>query len=853
MTDLDPIWQKYASKIPGLLKIRPDFRFDPHHYKHQTGAHIEDLAELREYFDAHGSAEGHAPTLYEQIVSQCHTIDDVLLDLMIDPALVGAMEAGQPEAHQLAFELLHLGAPIDSVVSDFSGDIYLRMNADLLDAGINPLVHYLCHGASEGRRILRDLRKGQYSGQLPYRPERPTCLIVVHECSRTGAPIVGRDLAREAAKTHNVIVATLRDGPLMEEFRETSCQVLVSATPFQEFDFFSGEVLKKIDFAIINSVETWSYVPFLISRDMPFAAYIHEYTEYTFPAYKSIFSALLTDLVVFSSDHVRDSWRGRLKDICFDVERDSTIIPQRPLAVGGVSGDQIREARSRLSALIGRDLSEVRLVCGAGHLQWRKGTDVFAMASQICRQRDPETVFIWIGDGLNREDAHFGTWMNLHLERIGAGKPGSNLFVLPAGPAYLDILTASDAMFVSSRLDPLPNVVFDALDHGCRIVFFEGASGFGDDRYLVRDEISYVEYGNPAAAAEELLSLPRKQPGEKDATVQDAPPELFANIKSALEERLAQQRYFVRGASQIDVPMLFPGEAEGSPLRIREREKMLRYGRRLVWRDLDEVEREIAASDNWMHSRMRLAPYATAKSATLPSFALHVHAYYTDDLADDLREFAIYRQARRIVVTTDTEAKGDEIRKIMAAEGLRPEMVLVANTGRDILPFMKLFQPDGGAGRDELWCHLHQKKSVNTTDAGDIWRRFLMRILLGDAQRISSAVTTLAQDGVGLVAPFDPYFISWNESRHLLPKFVDRLPGPMPENPLLFPVGNMFWVRRQVVEAMNDLFGPDYPWPNEPIANDGTEYHLIERLWPAMAAQLELDSVFVHKLDEQRV
>lgn len=853
MTDLDSIWQKYASKIPDLLKIRPDFRFDPRHYKHQTSAHIEDPAELRQHFDAHGSAEGHVPTLYEQIVSQCHTIDDVLLDLTIDPALVGAMEAGQPEAHQLVFELLHLGAPVDSAVSDFSGDIYLRMNADLLDAGIDPLVHYLCHGASEGRRILRDLRKGQYSGQIPYRPELPTCLIVVHECSRTGAPIVGRDLAREAAKTHNVIVAALRDGPLLEEFRETSCQVLVSAAPFQEFDFFSGEVLKKIDFAIINSVETWSYVPFLISRDMPFAAYIHEYTEYTFPAYKSIFSALLTDLVVFSSDHVRESWRGRLKDICFDVERDSTIIPQRPLAVGGASGDRIREARSRLSDLIGRDLSEVRLVCGAGHLQWRKGTDIFAMASQICRQRDPETVYIWIGDGLNREDTHFGTWMNLHLERIGAGQPDSNLFVLPAGPAYRDILMASDAMFVSSRLDPLPNVVFDALDHGCRIVFFEGASGFGDDRYLARDEISCVEYGNPAAAVEELLSLPRKQPGKKDATVQDATPELFAKIKSALEERLAQQRYFVRGASQIDVPVMFAGEAEGSPLRIREREKMLRYGRRLVWRDLDEVEREIAASDNWMHSRMRLAPYATAKPAALPSFALHVHAYYTDDLADDLREFAIYQQASRIVVTTDTVAKGDEIRKIMAAEGLLPEIVLVPNTGRDILPFMNLFQPDGGAGQEEFWCHLHQKKSVNTTDAGDVWRRFLMRILLGDPQRISSAVTTLAQDGVGLVAPLDPYFIPWNESRHLLPKFADRLPGPMPENPLLFPVGNMFWVRRQVVEAMNDMFGPDYPWPNEPIANDGTEFHLIERLWPAMATHLGLDSVFVHKLDEQRV
>lgn len=114
-------------------------------------------------------------------------------------------------------------------------------------------------------------------------------------------------------------------------------------------------------------------------------------------------------------------------------------------------------------------------------------------------------------------------------------------------------------------------------------------------------------------------------------------------------------------------------------------------------------------------------------------------------------------------------------------------------------------------------------------------------------------MTHLRDPGVGLVAPFDPYFIPWDASRALLPRVAPRLPGPLPDNPLLFPVGNMFFVRSTVVRAMNDLFGAAYPWPNEPIPNDGTEFHLIERLWPAMAAQCGLASVFVHKLDQRRV
>lgn len=851
MTDLDSVWRKYASEIPDLLKTRPDFRFDPYYYKTLIAAQTDNPSALMRHYEAHGRANGHTPNLYAQIVSQYGAIDAVLSDLVIDTELAEAMQAGQPGAHELAFELIHLGKPVDAAVSDFSGDSYLQMHADIVKAGVDPLVHYLCHGWSEGRRTLRDIRKGQYSGQLAYRPERPTCLIAMHECSRTGAPIVGRDLAREAAKTHNVIISALRDGPLLDDSRETSCQVLISSSLYQDFDLFPGEVLKKIDFAIVNSAVAWSYIPFLVAKEIPFAGYLHEYAEYLHPAYNFNLFPMFADLLVFSSEHVRDSWRGRMTDINLDPDRDSTIVPQRPFFVGAVSAEMQAKARARLSDLIGRDLSTSRIVCGAGQSQWRKGTDLFAMTAQICQTRDKDTVFLWIGHGIVPDELGFGTYMAYHLRQIGMGSPTSNMVFIPAGPAYHDVLTAADVMFMSSRLDPLPNVVFDALEHGCRIVQFDGASGFGDEIYRRSDKFVTVEYGNPEAAATAILALPPKDTSE--ATPEKPEFHLFDTIRTRLEARLKAQRYFVRGASQIDVPILYNSKPDFAEARIREREKMLRYGRRRVWRDLDEVEHEIAASDNWMHSRMRLAPYATVEPETLPPFALHIHAYYTGDLAEDLKSFAIYRQARRIVVTTDSEEKSEAIRKIMKAEGLVPEIVLVPNTGRDILPFMNLFQPGGAADRDELWCHLHQKKSIGSADEHQKWRRFLMRILLGDAKTLSNAVTTLAQDGVGLVAPFDPHFVGWNESRHLLPKFAGHLPGPMPDNPLLFPVGNMFWVRRQVVEAMNDLFGPDYPWPDEPIANDGSEYHLIERLWPAMATHLELDPVFVHKLNEQRI
>jgi len=51
---------------------------------------------------------------------------------------------------------------------------------------------------------------------------------------------------------------------------------------------------------------------------------------------------------------------------------------------------------------------------------------------------------------------------------------------------------------------------------------------------------------------------------------------------------------------------------------------------------------------------------------------------------------------------------------------------------------------------------------------------------------------------------------------------------------------------------MQGIFGSNYPWPNEPIANDGTEYHLIERLWPAATKMAGLSSCFIDKKGQKR-
>ena len=143
---------------------------------------------------------------------------------------------------------------------------YLKWNPDIKAAGMNPLMHYLRFGSMEGgRRTLADLRKGFHSGHQVFRPQLPTVLICVHEMSRTGVPIVDRDLVREASRTHSVAVATLRGGDLLDQFLPHCCGALVTDYTLREMPRVNADVLRRLDHAILNSAECAPFIHALVS------------------------------------------------------------------------------------------------------------------------------------------------------------------------------------------------------------------------------------------------------------------------------------------------------------------------------------------------------------------------------------------------------------------------------------------------------------------------------------------------------------------------------------------------------------------------------------------------------------
>ena len=862
------IWEEILRGTPHLER-RPQYHFDPAFYR-RVYADMREADAIDRHYERYGREEGRIGTLYQSVVREAPEIDERLGLLVRHPALKAALEAKVEGAHELAFELIALGDPVDHTISDFSARHYLRIYEDLSGSQINAFVHYIKFGLVEGRRSLSQLRRNRAVGLRAHDPDKPTCVIGTHEMSGTGAPRVALQLAESACASHNVIVVALRSGKLLAPFREHATLVLWSERPSDELDYIDALAFDDVDFAVLNSVECFPFVRFLVGRDIPFASYIHEFTEYSLPHYKNLHTALFTDRLFLSSHAIHRSWRPVIADLDVDFVPREHIMPQSKFEVGATRQKDFRKSREALSRILGIDCTDKKIVYGAGEAQWRKGTDIFFMLATQCRHTDPDTLFVWIGDGANHEDFHFGVWLEKHMQEAGINDPAGNAFYLPAGPYYFDLCHGADVLFLSSRLDPLPNVVFDAAKSGCGVLIFEGGSGFDDPAYLSTGLVRKVPYGDLRAAGEAVASAPRRRIADGKAAVPPvatppAPPsaeaildidagDVFGVIAGALRDGLAAAPPSSPDEDgEYDVSLLF--QADDDPaLRRRERQKLARTGRLGIWQSRAAAEARLSASRNFVHRRIRIAAFSRLAPVRHSPFSIHVHAYYPDEMEQDLVDHLAYRLAERVLVTTDTDEKAERLARFGRAAGVPLDIRLVDNQGRDILPFIALADEAGLMGADDLWCHVHLKKSEGLAlgEQADHWRRFLMRILLGDDTTLSAALAIIARPQNGLVGAFDPYIMGWTGSRRLLAGVQRHFPEALPEHPLVFPMGNMFWTRGHIVSAMRGLFGAEYPFPNEPIPNDGTEFHLIERLWPAVAAREGRDSIFLDKPDERR-
>ncbi len=157
-----------------------------------------------------------------------------------------------------------------------------------------------------------------------------------------------------------------------------------------------------------------------------------------------------------------------------------------------------RGARARLRSILGIGPKEV-LVLGAGHADLRKGFDLFLQTWRAARRGFRQAHFCWIGSAEPTLAAHLAPEL--------AAAIATGHFHLPGpqdepGPWY----AAADAFALTSREDPFPSVVLEALSAGLPSVAFAGGGGI-PELLEAEDCGRVVPMGDAAAMARAALAL----------------------------------------------------------------------------------------------------------------------------------------------------------------------------------------------------------------------------------------------------------------------------------------------------------------------------------------------------------
>ena len=794
---------------------------------------------------------------------------------------VAATTPTEPQAEDTVHPVTGPQVQVDEEESLLDAEFYCKAYPDV--RGMDLLNHYQQWGRREGR--------------LPHAPElfardeldrfdpmKDTVLVVSHEASRTGAPVLALNIAAALNSRYNVVVLCLKGGDLLDDFRKT-CSLVLEPIPgkFEEQTLLAilDPILPlfNLKFAIVNSIVSKFVLPALACHFVPTLCLVHEFASYIHP--KNTIREVLfwAGRIVFSAGLVyEDNARE-----CEELRAGGYVILPQGKCVAPAHGERADAAAARLA--IRKTLrpdflpADTVLVLGAGSVQMRKGVDLFiACATRVLALQPKKPFrFVWVGGGFNPEaDLMYSVYLQDQIDRAGLT---DYLLITGETPEIDLVYSLSDILLLSSRLDPLPNVAIDAMYQGLPVVCFDRTTGIAD---LLKEnglgEQCVIPYLDVELAAQRLVTL-------IDHT--DERISLGEKMREVGRELFDMQGYVqtLEGLAG-ECAVLWDIEQEDFALIAEEQAIDKAFCRSPTWAWLDDSELVRAYLRSWTSGINRRKPFPgfhpgvyfehhgvdrigrnpladflragrppgpwltevidpsssarTLWDAPLRA-ALHIHVFFVDIFAEIYDRLSSQSLPLDLLISVP----GNEAAENVAAwtDGYANGTVdirQVPNRGRDIGPLLTEFSKPILQNYDVIG-HLHTKKSGDVKDAkiGQQWFTFLLENLVGGQSPMASIILDrMARDEkLGLIFPDDPNFVGWNANRGQAEKLALHLGDvALPGEHFNFPVGTMFWARTQAIEP---LLSRQFTWdeyPEEPLPYDGTMLHAIERLLPAIAS-----------------
>jgi glycosyltransferase involved in cell wall biosynthesis len=307
----------------------------------------------------------------------------------------------------------------------------------------------------------------------------PRLLFISHEATRTGAPMIALNIVREF---HTRTIASCDSilhmgGHLAERFCQYG-KVDCLNVPRQPGEELTKKVRRAVlrsktpvpALAICNSMESRFIAYELEKMGVPILFLIHELpSSYSLDDYQAVIRCARH--VVFPAETVRAATAERVSIPLHKV----SVLPQGLLNPEFGTRIQPDVARRQIRHEL-RIPHDSFVVLGCGTLDLRKGIDHFAAVARHALQRKSfgrPVHFVWVGEGPRWTHSPYH-YVQLDLEKAGIH---GHVHFVGERENVEPFFVASDVFLLTSRVDPFPCVIHEAMAAQLPIITFDESGG----------------------------------------------------------------------------------------------------------------------------------------------------------------------------------------------------------------------------------------------------------------------------------------------------------------------------------------------------------------------------------------
>lgn len=321
-------------------------------------------------------------------------------------------------------------------------------------------------------------------------------IVVTHTMDGTGAPLLAYNICKNLKERGlDVIVVALSGGFLAKKYKEHEipvfdfCQKLTTdrLSKKEELDKLAKNLREKgYSNALLNTTISGLVSPCFKEFNYKIITLVHEMKN-SIVSYKMEGGGrnanFYSDLIIFPDKIVEKEFQ----DVFEKTDAKMAVLPQ------GLYKKCEKNTPNKTAICKKYNIpNDARIILGSGLADLRKGIDLFFnAAAELIKMENggPEYHFIWTGDYADR---NLKNWLNYQFDKSGLKLRMHNVKFIKDSKTYQNLVECADAFWLTSREDPFPSVMIEALEYNTPVIAFKGCGGadtmLADGRGILIDD-----------------------------------------------------------------------------------------------------------------------------------------------------------------------------------------------------------------------------------------------------------------------------------------------------------------------------------------------------------------------------